>query len=246
MDARTFDQWSIAVARRPTRRTALRLLGGGLLGGLLAQRRHRAARAAQPCEDWWCTGAVEQFPGADVPLTCADLGLEDCAGICCNADETCIGGICQGIVVQPGTDIGVLLTCEGQGLWQCDGYCADIEIDPANCGGCRVVCGAGEACIGGACVPPPVGNPCAAGLTDCGGTCVDLAGHAGHCGACFNSCPLGGVCQGGVCGGLICLDGLTNCYGACVDIYSDPDHCGGCEYACYVDGATCVNGQCVS
>src|SRR5690349_19356025 len=35
MDAQTFDQWTRTIARRPNRRMALRLLAGGLLGGVL-------------------------------------------------------------------------------------------------------------------------------------------------------------------------------------------------------------------
>jgi hypothetical protein len=46
MDPCTFDRWTMTVARHSTRRTTVRLLTGGLLGGLLA-RRGSPARAAQ-------------------------------------------------------------------------------------------------------------------------------------------------------------------------------------------------------
>ncbi|MBA2519010.1 MAG: hypothetical protein H0V24_05045 [Chloroflexia bacterium] len=38
MDPRTFDRWTAAVAHQRGRRFALRVLAGGLLGGILAQR----------------------------------------------------------------------------------------------------------------------------------------------------------------------------------------------------------------
>ena len=38
MDAHTFDRWTVALAQRPSRRRAVRLLAGGVLGGLLAAR----------------------------------------------------------------------------------------------------------------------------------------------------------------------------------------------------------------
>ena len=42
-----FDQWTLAVTRGPTRRGALRLMAGGLIGGLLARHGASFANAAQ-------------------------------------------------------------------------------------------------------------------------------------------------------------------------------------------------------
>ena len=47
MDPRTFDRWTTSVAAQRSRRVTLRVLAGGLLGGLLAQRAITATRAAQ-------------------------------------------------------------------------------------------------------------------------------------------------------------------------------------------------------
>src|SRR5687767_409667 len=47
MDAPTFDRWTVAMARRPTRRTALRLLAGSLIRRLTPQGVTEPARAAQ-------------------------------------------------------------------------------------------------------------------------------------------------------------------------------------------------------
>src|SRR5205823_5775121 len=42
----------------------------------------------------------------------------------------------------------------------CGGTCVDPNLDPANCGGCGIACGTGEACVGGTCVPPVVASAC--------------------------------------------------------------------------------------
>ena len=47
MDARTFDRWTVAIAYRPSRRTALRLLAGSLVAGLLPRWGVAPVRAAQ-------------------------------------------------------------------------------------------------------------------------------------------------------------------------------------------------------
>jgi hypothetical protein len=47
MDSQTFDRLVADAARHPTRRATFRILAGGLLGGLFAQRAVASARAAQ-------------------------------------------------------------------------------------------------------------------------------------------------------------------------------------------------------
>jgi hypothetical protein len=42
----------------------------------------------------------------------------------------------------------VIVCANGQLL--CDGRCVDPRVDPANCGGCRISCGA-RPCANGAC-----------------------------------------------------------------------------------------------
>ena len=189
MDAHAFDTVTKRLTTASTRRTALRLLGGGLLSGLLAQRGARSTRAAQP-------GVVEQVPGADVLVSCAELGLEDCAGTCCTSEETCIEGYCQAIVMQPGIDVP--LTCHDAGMADCWGICADTLNDPNHCGLCYQACYPGDVCQQGWCI----GHPCPEGLFHCiqndQGPCYDLLSDPTNCGWCNNVCP-SGSCQGGVC-----------------------------------------------
>jgi hypothetical protein len=51
MDPRTFDRWTAAIARYPTRRGALRLLTGGVLAGLLSPRLSASAQRADRDQD---------------------------------------------------------------------------------------------------------------------------------------------------------------------------------------------------
>ncbi len=50
MDVTTFDRLVAEAVRRPTRRAAVRVLAGGLLGGLLAQCGRTSTFAAQPTD----------------------------------------------------------------------------------------------------------------------------------------------------------------------------------------------------
>jgi hypothetical protein len=60
-------------------------------------------------------------------------------------------------------------------LEECGGTCVDIQSDRLNCGSCQRPCGAGLACVGGACTNDP-NTPCASRR---GGAFVTL----GSCGA---------------------------------------------------------------
>ncbi|MHB8419100.1 MAG: hypothetical protein ACYDCL_13565 [Myxococcales bacterium] len=60
----------------------------------------------------------------------------------------------------------------------CNGTCADVSVDPQNCGGCGVVC-PGEGCSGGLCEC----NPLSSGGCAVGQLCDD--------GACRTQCALG-------------------------------------------------------
>ncbi|NOY93578.1 MAG: hypothetical protein GXP55_20530 [Deltaproteobacteria bacterium] len=70
----------------------------------------------------------------------------------------------------------------------CSLSCVRPDNDPAHCGGCDVVCGAGEVCSAGSCAPA-----CDPGLSLCAGRCVDLTSDPSHCGRC------GGFCTSGIC-----------------------------------------------
>lgn len=207
MDARTFDRWTAAMTRRPTRRAALRLLAGGLLGGLLSRHGTAPVRAAQI--------DVVGLPPSD--LLCIAQGLTDCGGVCadvaadpancgtcgsvCSAGDTCSGGAC---VTGAVSDID-LDACAAQGLTNCGGVCANTLYDNNHCGACGSSCPLGGYCQGGACQGGclALGFQCVYGVNEC---CS---------GACLN-----GVCQcsppGDVCSNdSTCCSDLCNVYGFC-------------------------------
>jgi hypothetical protein len=79
----------------------------------------------------------------------------------------------------------------------CGGACIPTSVDPNNCGGCGVTCGAAEVCSSGACIAASGG--CPPGTTPCGRTCVDLQTDDNHCGSCPKVCDTGTGCVEGIC-----------------------------------------------
>lgn len=131
------------------------------------------------------------------------------------------------------------------GLVRCDGYCADLAVDPNHCGACFASCADDEYCNGG-CVCRPT-------LTRCGEKCVDLASDPEHCGACFSACtdptPR---CFNRACSSVACEDQdppAEPCGDeetACVPLAqfaTHPLHCGNCGDSCEVS-ELCVAGGC--
>ena len=219
MDTRTFDRLTADLAGRPTRRAAVRLLAGGLLGGLLPWHGAAPARAAQ----------IVIGPPEGMILTCADAGLTDCGGVCvdtvtdpancggcggvCGTGWSCVSGVCLGEAPPAGVS---LIDCAAQGQTDCGGFCTDLAADSANCGTCGNSCPLGGYCEGGVCK----GVFCMGGQTDCGGYCADLLNDPANCGACHNFCD-SGTCSGGSCapicfgGGSVCTEDYECCSGDC-------------------------------
>ena len=122
-----------------------------------------------------------------------------------------------------------------RGLTACGGACVDLIGDPANCGGCGVVCGPDQACLAGVC-------RCPADRLSCDGVCVDPRFDEGNCGSCGIVCPAGLLCVGGLCSGD--CGAWTRCGTDCVDLQTDEAHCGSCGTACAA-GEECLAGLCV-
>ncbi len=62
-----------------------------------------------------------------------------------------------------------------EGQTNCAGTCVDTNADPANCGGCAIVCETGQVCSMGSCA-----LSCAGGTTDCSGSCVNTQNEPDH------------------------------------------------------------------
>jgi hypothetical protein len=208
MDAHTFDRLIVEAARRPSRRTALWLLAGGMLGALLPARGARAQRSDRDGDGLWDDDEVPELYGTNPDdWDTDDDGVGDGEEIY-NRDQG-LDGPKDPLVNENAAPAPPAPTCRGLGV-RCDSNaeccnstgailcCFDgTALDTL----CKDTAATGFVCPGDppAPAPAPGPGPCPAGQTDCGGSCVDTASHAAHCGACFKSCPLGGICRGSVC-----------------------------------------------
>jgi hypothetical protein len=246
MDARTFDRWTVAVATCRTRRGELRLLVGSLFGALLAPDGAAPSRAAQR-DDRDGDGL---FDDDETGVYGTDPDNPDSDG----------DGVDDGQEVYDGTDPLTPQGGAGCGVGQadCGAGCIDIAANPANCGGCGIVCDTGYECVGGACqIPEILVNDdvttqtndqlvCSAqGLTDCYGACADLTSDFNNCGICGYICAPGDICLNGTCTPEACAPSTTNCDNRCTDLNNDQLNCGACGNRC-ADGLLCCNGACVN
>jgi Stigma-specific protein, Stig1 len=203
MDPQTFDRWTAALVQRPHRRATIRLLTGGLLGGLLAQRESAVVRAQQrPDRDGdglFDDDEVEVYgTNPDNPDTDGDgtgdgeeiynrsNGLPGPKDPLVNDNAAPPDGdFCPDCGLQdlPGGDF--YDQCAAQGLTECPGpnttgYCTNLTNDPNNCGACGSVClESGRGC--------------------CGGYCLDTTADPSNCGFCGNICPAGSSCISSAC-----------------------------------------------
>jgi hypothetical protein len=108
----------------------------------------------------------------------------------------------------------------------CDGYCRDVQSDPANCGGCGIRCTNAHgttACADGSCIPV-----CDSAWGNCDGDATDGCETSlrtvTDCGACGRECALANAsasCSTGTCLIAGCHAGYADC---------DGNNANGCEY----------------
>ncbi|MDX9721696.1 MAG: hypothetical protein RBU37_13180 [Myxococcota bacterium] len=127
------------------------------------------------------------------PKSCGACGVE------CRLGEVCVDGVCRcgsGEACDPGFKCCGADGCQeacpcGEYICSeealcCGGaeekpHCAEVLVDPSNCGLCGNSCREDQVCAQGVCA-------CAAGLTECDGACVDRRDDMKNCGQCGVNC----------------------------------------------------------
>jgi len=164
-----------------------------------------------------------------------------------NATPACVGGTC------------VVSSCDG-GYSNCDGAAANgceiavssFPTDPANCGGCNVVCPSGPNAAA-QCAASTCSLVCDTGYADCNinatdGCEVSITTDPAHCGSCANSCPFRPAstrtCVSSTCS-YTCNGTFVDCNGLPADgcevqgnsFPFNPSNCGGCGIVCSLPNA---------
>ena len=274
MDDRRFDALARTVAAGTgSRRGALRLLTGGILGALAGALGAAGTGVAQT--DCRRPGASCRTPDQCCSRQCSPEGV--C--LCTAADQCpkprnpcrkarCARGNC-GVVNKPaGTACDDRIACTGLGTCSAGGTCQPGAPDDARCP-------AANPCLVGRCEPANpsrdargcVFTPVSGGTISCGtgacarevAACVDgrpqecVPGQpsAEVCNGIDDDCDgvvdNGATCTGGkTCqdGACACPQGQTECGGVCVDTGTNPSHCGACDVPCDGGTGTCRGGRC--
>jgi hypothetical protein len=143
---------------------------------------------------------------------------------------------CQGVCIDPRTDIGFCGSCPGATCNPatqlcCNGVCTDIGTD-ANCSNCGDQVPAGWACCNF--TPTQLGT-----TQNCAG-CGDVCTGGKQCVGGRCQCPPGRI----ECAGVCCPTTHQGCCNnTCTNLNTSTAHCGGCNRPC-PGGASCVSGQC--
>ncbi|MCC6313935.1 MAG: hypothetical protein IT337_07960 [Thermomicrobiales bacterium] len=254
MDPTRFDALARSLARRPTRRAALRWLVGGAFAGLFA-RRAGAPAGAQPARPDRDHDGLFDDDETDVYGTNPDQFDTDGDGVG-DGEEVFVGSdprVVDEAPVGPAPRI-----CAGVGescaeIECCLGFCTqNMDCDCVTDGWACAGIGTGGCCSGQPCNADGFCGACALLGARCNADAECCQGnYAALC--CFNGTVLTTVCTdvtniGFVCPGEApppagCALGLTDCGGDCVDLASHAGHCGACFNSCPL-GGVCQSGVC--
>lgn len=146
-------------------------------------------------------------------------------GVACNdgePDTSGSGGDAGGTSLGGDTGNGGSGPSCGSSQETCDGICTNLKSDPAHCGDCATLCGAGQGCSDGKCQR----FGCFTGQVECPMSgCVSLQTDPANCGECDIKCAQGERCTNGACA-VSCPGGLVACSGTCIDPQTNRDFCG--------------------
>lgn len=128
-----------------------------------------------PTDEVTCASGLDACAGACTDLSSDSLNCGAC-GNPCGAGDVCQQGQCstpgstsgeqtlapgddepqtEPAASEPETDAETASPTCPEGQADCGGVCADLSLDPLNCGDCGVACGPGSSCSAGVCS----GNP---------------------------------------------------------------------------------------
>jgi hypothetical protein len=160
MDAQTFDRLTVAMAKPPTRRRALRLLTAGLLGGLLAPRLARAVQRPDRDGDGLFDDDEELVYGTNPDVFDSDgdgsgdgeevyyganpLDAGSVAGVVGDGNDVTLAGTPDEVIALGGEQGEAVACDEAAGLVNCGAACANLAFDPLHCGYCGNVCPGGN------------------------------------------------------------------------------------------------------
>lgn len=248
MDSERFDRLTRAFAQPATRRSFVKSLTGGILGG--------------------AAGLSALGPAA--AQHCAPPGQSCAADADCCGALTCGSGSCQPPGATGGGSSPGNQGC-ATGLSRCGGSCIDLLTDVDNCGGCGTVCTTNVAnavptCSNGACGYACTVRACGDGsCAPTGGCCTASECSSSECASATctgNECGTAPVAAGQACGtGQTCSNAVVKAQdtcdgkGTCVsgatttcttNVANANPVCNGasCGYACAV--TTCADGSCAA
>ena len=179
------------------------------------------------CSDQFADCNGDPLDGCETNLMNDEQNCGGCGQACSDPNEACVDGACSCGAVGP--DCTPEQTC-------CGIECVDVMVAPLHCGGCGIVCQAGEQCVLGLCSCGGDGPDCSPDQICCGSSCHDPDASNDHCGACDNTCDDNEICTSGdcLCGGVgpDCDAPLSCCGTGCVDLQTSEVHCGACDAPC--------------
>jgi hypothetical protein len=190
-----FDALAKDLARGLSRREALRRVGEGLFGALLASLGlgRAVAQGNSDCAHF-CTSIFPPGRQRGDCISAAAHGTGLCYG-CGPAAPASHADVC-------GNFGGPRFCCSADTPNCCNGTCVNTQTDVNNCGVCGKTCASDETC--------------------CSGTCANLMTDPQHCTACNQHCPSDSLCCGN---GTCCPAQVLNEIGQMVTAACCADGC---------------------